>query len=62
MRSARGIFSDIREILATRVATTTILMIHILGTAMVVPYESISGISDCLLHLHYPVIIQVTKH
>lgn len=46
MRSACGIFSDIREILATRVATTTILMIHILGTAMVIPYESILGISD----------------
>lgn len=61
MRSARGIFSDIREILTTRVATTTILMIHILGAAMVVPYESIPGISDCLSHLHYRVIIQV-KH
>lgn len=45
MRPVRGIFSDIREILTTRVATTTILMIHILGAAMVVPYESIPGIS-----------------
>lgn len=62
MRSARGIFSDIREILATRVAPTTILMIHILGAAMVVSYESISGISDYLLHLHYRVIMEVTKH